>query len=499
MPTEPLLPLDAAHDTPLTSALDFAALDPNPADHQAENAATLARLVTILDYAEGFTLLFARCNFPVLRRELEAAAAAALTPRHVRVIPIHLTAPVTNIRHLLREQLLAATTTVPLLADETAADATALAPLPVLHEPAVAYATHTVPAEPKLVLFLTGLELSIPYDDPGASTLAQLNLGRDFFPRELPHPLLIWLPDYALTAIAQHAPDFWSWRSGLFEFEGTPTERAETLDRYTRSESNWLTVSNLRAADKVARRSLLESLLDDYEHLHSSEHHDNELAAIYFNLGQIYHVQDDFTRALHHYQRALMIRQAIGDRAGQGIILNNMAVIHVARREYEMALHLLEQALFIRQAIGDKAGEGTTLNNISQIYDAWKEYETALRYLGEALAILQEIGDKAGEGSTLNNISLIYAAHGEYETALRYLEQALAIQKEIGDKAGEAVSRYNIAMIYIEFGRWAEAITELERVVALDEAIGHPDLASDRAKLAEVRAQLAENNRTSGG
>lgn len=36
------------------------------------------------------------------------------------------------------------------------------------------------------------------------------------------------------------------------------------------------------------------------------------------------------------------------------------------------------------------------------------------------------------------------------------------------------------------------AFIELEQVVAIDEAVGHPDLASDQAMLAQVRAQLAQ-------
>ncbi|RWX45899.1 Tetratricopeptide repeat-containing protein, partial [Candidatus Electrothrix aarhusensis] len=67
---------------------------------------------------------------------------------------------------------------------------------------------------------------------------------------------------------------------------------------------------------------------------------------------------------------------------------------------YSEALPLYEQSLAIRQEIGDKAGEGTTLNNIATTAYAKGDYPTALKYLEQSLVIRQEIGDKAGEGTT---------------------------------------------------------------------------------------------------
>ena len=78
--------------------------------------------------------------------------------------------------------------------------------------------------------FHHGLESGIPYDQPNSRILAELNLGRDLFPRDVPSPLVIWLPDYAVTAVARFAPDFWAWRSGVFEFTSGEAERGAAID-----------------------------------------------------------------------------------------------------------------------------------------------------------------------------------------------------------------------------------------------------------------------------
>ena len=92
----------------------------------------------------------------------------------------------------------------------------------------------------KRAVFVTGLEYGIPYDQPNARILAELNLGRDAFLRDVPHPLVIWLPDYAVTAVARFAPDFWAWRSGVFEFETGETERSAAFRAIFWRDQPWL-------------------------------------------------------------------------------------------------------------------------------------------------------------------------------------------------------------------------------------------------------------------
>ncbi|PWH12137.1 MAG: hypothetical protein DDG60_14725 [Anaerolineae bacterium] len=165
----------------------------------------------------------------------------------------------------------------------------------------------------------------------------------------------------------------------------------------------------------------------------------------------------DYDTALDYLQRALVIRQQIGDR--DGMTLNNISGIYQARGDYQAALDYLQRALVISQQIGDRAGEGATLNNIGQIYQARGDYDTALDYLQRALVILQQIGDKKGEGATLNNIGQIYQARGDYDTALDYLQRALVIRQQIGDRAGLCATLFNIGHIHAQKGEIRQAVS----------------------------------------
>ena len=208
------------------------------------------------------------------------------------------------------------------------------------------------------------------------------------------------------------------------------------------------------------------------------------------NISGIHWARGDFTAALKYLEQSLAICREIGDKSQEGTTLNNISQIYKARGDIATALKYLEQSLVIMQEIGDKAGEGTTLNNLATTAYAKGDYATALKYLEQNLVIFREIGDKAHEGGTLNNISQIYDARGDSTTALKYLEQSLAIMQEIGAKMEEAVMSWNIGRIYQDQGDLLKAEQYMSRTVQLDEEIGHPDMESDRKALEELRAKL---------
>ena len=201
-------------------------------DLAPENISTLDRLVRSIDLAEGFALFIARCNVPALRSELMLAATQQLAALGVEVVEVAFEDEPANVRERLRAALRWRRMTTE--APDPCGAAGPVQPLAVA-EPSAGYTVGV-----KRAVFVTGLEYGIPYDQPNARILAELNLGRDAFPRDVPHPLVIWLPDYAVTAVARFAPDFWAWRSGVFEFEAARRSAARaTLSNRCKKAPVW--------------------------------------------------------------------------------------------------------------------------------------------------------------------------------------------------------------------------------------------------------------------
>ena len=216
------------------------------------------------------------------------------------------------------------------------------------------------------------------------------------------------------------------------------------------------------------------------------------LAATLNNIGGVYNDLGQREEALAYYNRALPIREEVGDRAGLAATLNNIGGVYNSLGQREEALAYYNRALPITEEVGDRARLATTLNNIGYVYDSLGQREEALSYYNRALPIREEVGDRAGLATTLNNIGYVYDSLGQREEALSYYNRALPIREEVGDRYGESITRYNIAMIYRAENQLQKAVNELRKVVELDRQVQHPDLEDDLAMLAQVEAELAD-------
>ncbi len=111
---------------------------------------------------------------------------------------------------------------------------------------------------------------------------------------------------------------------------------------------------------------------------------------------------------------------------------------------WALGIPLLTLQLAIRREVGNRAGEGVTLNNLGNLVGNQGRTDEAIAYLQQALAITREVGVRRGEGVTLNSLGFLADNLGRKEAAARYYEQALAIFQEIGALDSERVVRGNL-------------------------------------------------------
>src|ERR1043166_6698944 len=151
----------------LTPNLDEAAAEPEDL--------ILRRVVRAIDYAEGFWLGFAKSNTPAQRRRLAALCKDLLEPLKIRVLEIDLTEPISDLLPILRERLAQEHATHEEAAPPTKDSATTDDARATTGEASAA-------SQPKLAIFVYGLERSIPSREAYPPLLSSLNLNRDPFP-----------------------------------------------------------------------------------------------------------------------------------------------------------------------------------------------------------------------------------------------------------------------------------------------------------------------------
>lgn len=421
---------------------------PGALDQETE----LAALAHALEFASSFSLLFAVCNQAPQRRQLMAELRQRLS--NFTVQEIHLNQPVNHLLDALRERL--------------------DSPLPDS-------------------VFVSGLEHSLPSIAEAATTsfIANLNASRNSFPQALSRPIVLWVPDYVLTAIAQGAPDFFSIRSGVYSFAATPEERAE-FARGLFAGEYWQAIS-LPAAEKQDRIAAIEQLLTEYEKLPMKRHDHLAKLRLLNRLGILLRAQGNYAEALWQFQHALKAAEELGDRAGVAISSHNIGVLNLDRGEYEQALKHYEQAMQIFEKLGDHAGAANSLGQIGVLHKNRGEYEQARKSYEQALQIFQGLGNSVGIAISLHNIGVLHQVRGEYEEAKQCYEQAMRISEKLGDRAGVASSLHMIGRLHQARGEYGEALQRYKQSLQIKEELGDiSGAAISRSQLGKLYTEIGQ-------
>ena len=163
--------------------------------------------------------------------------------------------------------------------------------------------------------------------------------------------------------------------------------------------------------------------------------------------------------------------RALGDRAGEAWVLNNLGMVLSQQRD-NAAIDYFAQAMAIRRETGDLQGQAQATNNLAFHYRFLGRHEEAAATLLEALDLQRQVGHRYGEAITLCNLGEACLELGRYEEATAWSQDALAVVREIGSSRLEGYARYNLGRIDLSLGRTTEAAGQLGQALDLHRAAG---------------------------
>jgi len=402
------------------------------------NLDPLIGLATFITVSEGFTLGFAEVNFASDVERLLVALRQRLESEAVQLEVLRLTNP--KLRYLLEE---------------------------------LKQVLPTIQVEPgkKLVLILCGLEQAIGVIGEYPPILADLNFVRDILAKQVPHPMVFVLPDYALTRIARYANDFWAWSSGVFVFRTAQ----QTLDTV---HTQILQGDRLYSSDakpvKQERIDLLQRLLMEYE---SAEREGKPSQAqnrlnILLELGNAYCSLADYRRAELFYQKALVLARNTGENLWEANALKAIGdVLRFLDRRND-ALDNYQQAVEIYRVVGDLLGEANTLLGIGDTLQFLDRHNDALDNYQQAVKIYRAIGHLLGEANTLHAIGTVLQFSKLSIEALENYKQAIDLYQAIGDRVGTANTLYSIGNVLQFLTRSNEALEHYQQAITIYRSVG---------------------------
>lgn len=380
----------------------------------ALNQQVFAELLTFIDFAEKFTLGFVEVNFiPDIDLLIEGLQ---INPecKNIQFCVINLSDE--NLR-FLRDEIVKVLSKV------------------------------QVEANKKLVLILRGLEKSIGVFENYPPVLQDLNFVRDAYKKVVPHPILLILPDYAITRVAKFAPDFWAWNSGIFRFK-TPERTKEHALNQIRNIENIFNRSEPQ--DNLERIDLLERLLMEYKPTGCDVSEGNILrySNILQQLGVVYLKQRMPEKARLHLEEAEKIAPKIGDSRFEAEVLNDLGRTYYQQRQFETAITYHQKSLNIAQNIKDSFLEAAALFYLGNAYLELRQFAKAEEFYQQCLEIYEQLNESYNCASTYHQLGNVAYQQRQFENALQYYLKALKIYED-------ALDLYNAASVYHNLGNVA--------------------------------------------
>lgn len=180
----------------------------------------------------------------------------------------------------------------------------------------------------------------------------------------------------------------------------------------------------------------------------------NAIGIGYERLGQL-------EAAAEQYQRAVAIRERLGEKAALAKSLRNLAIVQAEQGKRTQAEATLAQAKDLLESLGDRASIAYLYNDRGVVAEESGDFSEALKYYRMAYALRQQLNDPGALAESLNNIGFCSYRMGDFDNASVYWKQALTQYRQIGDHNGMLHIQQSMGLLDIAHGHFAGARKDL--------------------------------------
>ena len=297
-------------------------------------------------------------------------------------------------------------------------------------------------------LIISGLEKSLdPYVKSGYGglgdyynkdmvprILGHLNLQRERFRDDFPFCLIFVLSAFGIKYIARRAPDFFDWRSGLFEF----VPDAKMLNKLTQEMygdyDQYLVWNHEQRINRIRE---IQALIDEDKQTIDGK------ASLFLEKGNILGADQSYKESIASFDKAIEIKPDKHEAwSNRGNALSALGREEEAIDSYKKAIEI-------------KPDKHTAWNNLGSSLSALGRKEEAIDSYKKAIEI------KPKYHTAWNNLGISLSTLGRKEEAIVSYEKAIEI------KPDDHETWYNRGNSLGDLGREEEAIASYEKAIEI--------------------------------
>ncbi len=167
------------------------------------------------------------------------------------------------------------------------------------------------------------------------------------------------------------------------------------------------------------------------------------------NLGNLYRIQGDTTKALQLYRRSARLSEKLNNEIGVARNLVVQSRIFSDRKQYDSALVKINRAIEIDKRIDNWRELADSYTSQGNIYKYMYLYDLSSEAYLNAIRISRNRDQSAKEANALSQLANLNINIGEYEKALHYADEAINIQSKNNYKEG-LINAYGSKMNALE-------------------------------------------------
>jgi tetratricopeptide (TPR) repeat protein len=193
------------------------------------------------------------------------------------------------------------------------------------------------------------------------------------------------------------------------------------------------------------------------------------------NLGNCYKTLGDIPKAIDLHQRALAMKEKLGDLDGQAFGLASLGNCYRTLGDIPKAIDLHQRALAMHEKLGHLSGQASDLGNLGNCYGTLGDIPKAIDFLQRSLAIDEKLRRLEGQAIQLGNLGCCYATLGDIPKAVDFHQRALAMNEKLGILEGQARALGNLGNCYKTLGDIPKVIDSFQHSLALLRKMGLPE------------------------
>ncbi|MFI5593656.1 tetratricopeptide repeat protein [Amycolatopsis sp. NPDC051758] len=162
------------------------------------------------------------------------------------------------------------------------------------------------------------------------------------------------------------------------------------------------------------------------------------------NLGKLYAIRGENSRARELFGQALPLYQRVGSVLGEANCLRNLGGLEFRESNNDRARELFGQALLLYRRVGVVLGEANCLSNLGGLEFRESNNDRARELFDHALLLYRRVGDVLGEANCLRNLGGLEFRESNNDRGRELFGQALLLYRRVGDVLGEASCLRNL-------------------------------------------------------